>query len=136
MRNNKQENAKGKNVHVFQYTYSAPQNDEVKKIRERYLPTEESKMDKLRRLDKSTTQKGLACSLMLGIVSSLILSIGMCCRILWDNSLLIPGVIIGLVGIAGVSIAYPLNSYLNKKERERLSPVILNLTNELLNGQA
>lgn len=120
----------------FEYTYSAPRQEEVKKIREKYLPKEESKMDQLRRLDESTTKKGLACSLALGIVSSLVLGIGMCCTMLWQGVLFIPGVIIGLIGIAGVALAYPLNHYLTKKERERLAPEILELTNELMNGQA
>lgn len=44
----------------FQFTYSAAQNEEVKKIRKKYLPKEESKMDQLRRLDESSTKKGLA----------------------------------------------------------------------------
>lgn len=124
------------NNQSFQYTYSAPQNDEVKKIREKYLPKEESKMDQLRRLDESSTKKGLACSLTMGTISSLILGVGMCCTMVWSDILFIPGVIIGLVGIAGVALAYPLNNYLNKKERERLAPEILKLTTELMNGQA
>ena len=124
------------NNQSFQYTYSAPQQDEVKKIREKYMPKQESKMDQLRRLDESSTKKGLACSLTLVTISSLILGIGMCCTMLWGNILFVPGVIIGLVGIAGVALAYPLNNQLNKKERERLAPEILKLTTELMNGQA
>lgn len=61
---------------------------------------------------------------------------GMCCTILWSNVLFIPGIIIGLIGIAGVALAYPLNNHLTKKERERLAPEILKLTTELMNGQA
>lgn len=124
-----------KHDHVFQYTYSAPQNDEVKKIRDRYLPKEESKMDKLRRLDESATKKGMACSIMLGIASSLLLGIGMCCAMLWGKTLMIPGIIIGSVGILGIVLAYPMNNSINKIERQRLAPEILELTNELLNGQ-
>lgn len=124
-----------KNHNAFEYTYSAPQNDEVKKIREKYLPEEESKIDQLRRLDKSTTKKGIACSLMLGIVSSLILGIGMCCTMVWGNMLFIPGIIIGCIGILGMVLAYPLNNHLTKKERERLAPEILQLTSELMRGQ-
>lgn len=123
------------NNQSFQYTYSAPQQDEVKKIREKYMPKQESKMDQLRRLDESSTKKGLACSLMLGIVSSLVLGIGMCCAMLWNNILFVPGIIIGLIGIAGIAVAYPLNNHLTKKERERLAPEILKLTTELMNGQ-
>lgn len=66
----------------FEYTYSAPRHDEVAKIREKYLPRGETKMEQLLRLDASTTKKGLACSLTLGIAGSLLLGIGMCCAIL------------------------------------------------------
>ena len=125
-----------KNNNVFEYTYSAPQQDEVKKIREKYLPKEESKMDQLRRLDESTTQKGMACSLTLGITGVLILGIGMCCTFLWGKYLMIPGIIIGSIGITGIALAYPLSCSITKKEQERLAPEILKLTTELMNGQA
>ena len=45
---------------TFQYTYSAKQQDEIQKIRKKYLPQEEDKMEQLRRLDKSTNRKGTA----------------------------------------------------------------------------
>lgn len=125
-----------KNNNTFQYTYSAPQNEEVKKIREKYLPREETKMEQLRRLDESTTKKGMACSLTLGIAGALILGIGMCCAMLWERVLFGPGILIGCIGIAGMILAYPLNANLTKKERERLAPEILKLTSELMNGQA
>lgn len=125
-----------KNNNTFQYTYSAPQNEEVKKIREKYLPKEETKMEQLRRLDESTTKKGMACSLTLGIAGALILGIGMCCAMLWERVLFGPGILIGCIGIAGMILAYPLNANLTKKERERLAPEILKLTSELMNGQA
>ena len=119
----------------FEYTYSTPQNDEVKKIREKYLPKQETKMEQLRRLDASTTQKGMACSITLGIIGSLLLGIGMCCCILWGKYLTIPGIIIGIIGIADMALAYPLSLSITKRERERLAPEILKLTNELMNGQ-
>lgn len=125
-----------KNNNTFQYTYSAPQNEEVKKIREKYLPKEETKMEQLRRLDESTTKKGMACSLTLGIAGALVLGIGMCCAMLWERVLFGPGILIGCIGIAGMILAYPLNANLTKKERERLAPEILKLTSELMNGQA
>lgn len=125
-----------KNENVFEYTYSAPQCDEVKKIREKYLPREESKLEHLRRLDESAGKKGLACSLLLGIFSSLVLGIGMCCTMVWGDILMIPGIIIGSAGLLGVSLAYPLNLHLIQKERQRLAPEILKLTEELMNGQA
>ena len=46
-----------KNNESFIYTYSAKEQEEIKKIREKYLPKETNNMERLRRLDKSVTQK-------------------------------------------------------------------------------
>lgn len=123
------------NKNVFSYTYSASQNNEIKRIREKYLPKEETKLEQLHRLDESTTKKGLTCSLMLGTASSLLLGIGMRCAMVWDNIFLAPGIMIGCIGILGMALAYPLNVNITKKERERVAPEILRLTNELMHGQ-
>lgn len=116
----------------FHFTYSAPEQQEVKKIREKYIPKEESKMDQLRRLDESVTKRGTALSLMTGVISSLILGIGMCCCMVWGGWLFIPGIVIGIVGIAGVAMAYPMYTRVTQKERERIAPEILRLTDELM----
>lgn len=116
----------------FNYTYSAPEQQEVKKIRERYLPKEETKLDQLRRLDESVTKKGTAVSLVTGTLSSLILGIGMCCCMVWGGWLFVPGIVIGIVGIVGVALAYPMYSKVTKRERERIAPEILRLTDELM----
>ena len=116
----------------FNYTYSAPEQQEVKKIREKYMPKEESKMDQLRRLDESVTKKGMALSLMTGVLSSLILGIGMCCCMVWGGWLFVPGIVIGIVGIVGVALAYPMYTKVTKRERERIAPEILRLTDELM----
>lgn len=125
-----------KNENVFEYTYSAPQQDEVKKIREKYLPKEQSRMDQLRDLDHKVTQKGMALSLAIGIIGSLILGIGMCCTMVWSGIWFVPGIIIGIIGMIGVSMAYPVYTRTTQKERERIAPEILRLTEELMGGQA
>lgn len=118
---------------TFEYTYSAPEQDEVRRIREKYLPPDEqeTKMERLRRLDAQVTQKGTCWSLVLGIVSCLVMGIGMsCCMVTTDY--FIPGIFIGIVGMAGVAMAYPVYTRITKRERERLAPEILKLTEELM----
>lgn len=44
---------------TFHYTYSARQQKEIENIRKKYLPREENKMELLRRLDRSTSKKGM-----------------------------------------------------------------------------
>ena len=116
----------------FQYSYSAPQHEEVRKIREKYMPKVETPMEQLRRLDESCGKKGTALSVMLGSLSTLILGVGMCCCMVWGGMLFVPGIVVGLVGLAGVSAAYPLYMRITQQERQRIAPEILRLTDELL----
>lgn len=118
---------------TFNYTYSSTQQEEIKSIREKYAPPtqEEDKMEKLRKLDQSVTKPGTIVSLIVGIISSLILGVGMCCTMVWEG-LMIPGVFIGIVGIIGMIAAYPIYTYITKKQREKLAPEIIRLTDELM----
>ena len=116
----------------FHYTYSAPQQEEIRRIRAKYSPREEDKMETLRRLDQSATQKGTAVSLAVGILSTLILGVGMCCCMVWSGAWFLPGLLLGLLGMAGVIAAWPLYQRITAKERQRLAPEILRLTDELL----
>ncbi len=115
------------------YTYSARQQEEIRNIRKKYLPQEpkEDKMEQLRRLDRSAAKKGTRVSLIVGIAGCLLLGVGMCCTMVWTDRLFIPGIIIGIVGIIAVTISYPLYTHITRKERERIAPQILKLTEEL-----
>lgn len=121
------------NKKTFNYTYSSAQQEEIKKIREKYAPPtqEENKMEKLRRLDQSVTKPGIIVSLIVGIISSLILGIGMCCTMVWEG-LMFPGIVIGIIGIAGIILSYPVYTHITKKQREKLAPEIIRLTDELM----
>ena len=116
---------------VFVYTYSAPQQSEVQKIREKYLPKEVTKMDQLRAMDAGVTKRGTAVSLVHGILYSLILGLGMSCCMVWAGSLFVPGVVIGCIGLAGVATTYPIYNHIVKQDREKIAPEILRLTEEL-----
>lgn len=119
---------------TFSYTYSAKQQEEIKSIRQKYIPREENKMDQLRRLDKSVTQPGTIASIVVGTVSSLIMGTGMSCIMVWTN-LFVLGIIIGIIGMVGVALAYPLYISITKKQRDKLAPEIKRLSDELM-GQS
>ena len=114
----------------FEYNYSAKEQAEVKRIREKYIPREEDKMEQLRRLDKSVTNKATVLSLVLGIVGSLVMGSGMCLCMVWNRFFI--GIPVGLVGIALVALAYPAYSRTLSKEREKVAPLIIQLSDELL----
>ena len=116
----------------FEYTYSAPRQNEVQKIREKYLPKEMTKLDQLRALDHSVTRRGNAVSVTLGTLCTLLLGWGMSCCMVWSSYLFLPGIVIGCVGLAGVAAAYPIYNHIVKQDREKIAPQILRLSEELL----
>ena len=119
---------------IFNYTYSATQQEEIKRIREKYMPPtqEEDKMERLRKLDASVTKPGTIVSLIVGIISTLIMGVGMCCTMVWADKLFIPGIFIGIIGITGVIASYPIYNRITKKQREKLAPEIIRLSDELM----
>ena len=118
---------------IFHYTYSASQQQEIKRIREKYMPPtqEEDKMARLRKLDAGVTKPGTIVSLIVGIISTLIFGVGMCCTMVWTD-LFIPGIVIGMIGLAGIVSAYPLYVQITKKQRAKVAPEIMRLTDELI----
>ena len=119
---------------TFTYTYSAAQQEEIKRIREKYTPPtqEEDKMERLRKLDRDVTKPGLIAALIVGVVSTLVMGLGMCCTMVWGESLFVPGIVIGVIGIIGICAAYPLYTCVTKKQRDKLAPEIMRLTDELM----
>ena len=121
----------------FEYTYSAEQRSEVESIRKKYLPKEEDKMEQLRRLHDSATQKAQAAALVVGVIGALLLGTGMSlCMTKLGAALghwaMLLGIVIGLSGLVLAALAYPLYNRTLKKERERIAPEILRLSDELL----
>lgn len=117
---------------TFSYTYSAREQAEIQKIREKYIPKEADKMEQLRRLDKSVTDKSAVVSLAVGIVGALVLGFGMSCCMVWADTLFVVGIIVGIIGIVLVCAAYPIYNFVAKKEREKIAPEIIRLTDELI----
>lgn len=115
----------------FEYSYSSEQQKEIEQIRKKYLPQEEDKMEQLRKLDQSAAKKGTIYSIVAGVIGTLIMGLGLTCSIEWGGMLLIPGILIGIIGMALMGIAYPIYTIVTKKEREKIAPQILALTEEL-----
>lgn len=127
----------------FLYTYSAAEQNELKRIREKYIvdtDCEESKIERLRRLDRGVTSKAQVISLTLGIIGILILGFGMSLAMsdlsvilgISQITAMIIGIITGLIGGAIASVAYPVYNLTVKREREKIAPEIIRLTDELM----
>lgn len=88
-------------------------------------------MERLRKLDEGAMRPGTVASLAVGTVGALLLGLGMTCTTGWTH-LFVPGIFIGVIGIAGVAVAYPLYVRLTKKQREKIAPQVLALSEELM----
>lgn len=117
---------------VFEYTYSAAQQEEIEAIRRKYIPREESKMDLLRKLDRDVTKPGTIWSIIIGVIGCLIFGGGMSLVMVAGESFMAAGIVLGLVGIGIMAAAVPLYKKITEKERERIAPQILALTEELM----
>lgn len=126
----------------FRYTYSASEQEELRRIRERYTaPTEtENKMERLRRLDAGVAAKAQAVSLIFGVIGTLILGLGMS-LIMSELGTLLGlgfalrlglGIGIGAVGGTLAGLAYPMYAVILEREKKRVAPEILRLTEELM----
>ena len=126
----------------FQYTYSAKEQAELKRIRDKYTaPTEtEDKMTRLRRLDASVTNTAQAVALVFGVIGTLILGFGMslCMTDLGEilgsyrDMAMVIGIIVGVIGGILASLAYPIYNAIVKAKRKKLAPEIIRLADELI----
>jgi predicted lipid-binding transport protein (Tim44 family) len=128
------------NKERFHYIYSAKEQEEIKAIRKKYAPSEETedKMAQLRRLDAGVYSKATTVSLVVGIIGTLMMGLGMSLAMTDIGEMLgtvlamVIGVSIGIVGIVLVCLAYPIYNRTLRKEREKIAPEIIRLTDELM----
>ena len=125
------------NKEGFSFTYSAEQQKEIEAIRNKYLPKEADKMEQLRELHAVPTQKAQAWAVAVGVIGALIMGTGMSLAMTDIGAALgslamVIGIIVGIVGMVLVALAYPLYNRVLKKQREKIAPEILRLSDELL----
>ncbi|MBQ2901490.1 MAG: hypothetical protein IJE49_06530 [Agathobacter sp.] len=119
------------NKETFEYTYSAEQQAEIEKIKSKYLPKADDKLEQLRKLDASVTKKGTVIGLIMGIMGCLAFGGGMSLVLVGGMDWLLPSIVLGIIGVAAMVFAYPTYKKITEQERERIAPQILALTEEL-----
>lgn len=124
------------NKDKFEYTYRAPvkgEREEIEDIRSKYLPKskEETKLQRLKRLDSKVNNIPTIWSLCIGIIGTLIFGLGLTMILEWN--VLVWGVIVSIVGVIPVLLAYPVYRYVTKNVTEKYREEILKLSDELLN---
>ena len=141
-KNKEQNKEKNKEPSGFSYTYSAKEQAELKRIRDKYTaPGEtEDKMARLYKLDASATKPAQAVAILFGVLGTLILGFGMslCMTDLsailgaYSDMAMVIGIAIGVLGGVLVSVAYPIYNAMVRSRRRKIAPEIIRLTDELM----
>ena len=120
---------------TFNYTYSAARNKEVESIRNKYMPREESKIERLKKLDLRVQMAGTIESLCFGIVGALVFGIGMCFFLdvfagaAWLSALFM------IIGSLIMIPAYPIYRRIARKTKTEFTPEILRLSEEIITSK-
>lgn len=74
-------------------------------------------------LEAEKTRKASGQAIAIGVVSALIFGIGLCCAMVW-TSLMVPGIVVGVLGIAGCIFAWLHYRKVYETESARINPQI------------
>lgn len=121
-----------KSQEKFTYSYSASQKAEIEAIRRKYLPRQETRMEELRRLDSAVTKKAAAVAIAWGTLFALIFGGALSLSLEQSGTLLLAGIALGLPGLIGMLLSYPLYVRLERRGREKIAERILAISDELL----
>ena len=83
-------------------------------------------------MDAQVTQKATMHAIIVGVIGALVLGMGMSCCLVWADSVFVLGIVVGMIGMGVLALAYPIYSRTIKKERERITPEVLRLTEDLM----
>ena len=108
---------------------------EIAKIKADYTVTEkkETKLDKLKKLDKQVKRPVQVFSYALGTVGALVLGTGMTMAMSLIPGGMAAGIIIGSAGIATSGANYPLHQKLMNKRKKKYSEQIIEMSDSILN---
>ncbi len=107
----------------------------AEQIANEYAPKQTSKVKALKKLDAKAKNPANVFAFTFGIISSLVLGTGMCLSmgVIGGGSPLIIalGIAIGLLGILGASVNYPIYKRMLEKSKNKYASDIIRLANEI-----
>lgn len=112
--------------------------DYLENLKKEYTVKDTSKLDKLKSLDRKVKTMPKVFAYVFGSISALIFGLGMCLAmkvIGGTTALMVVGVLIGVVGLALMTINAPVYFKLLNERKSKYGEEILKLSNELLNEE-
>lgn len=111
----------------------------AEQIANEYSPKQTSKVKALKRLDSKAKNPARIFAFTFGVVSSLVMGTGMSLAmgVIGASGALtmIIGIIVGCLGILGVSVNYPIYKKILNNSKNKYANDIIKLANEIANEQ-
>ena len=122
------------------------QNFLVQKIRTQYTDKENTQLDELKALDKKVKKPANVFAYTFGTIGALVLGSGMSLAmnviepgtyfgITISENMMLPGIIIGLTGIAMVSVNYVIYKSILTSRRNKYANKIIALSDEIMKNE-
>jgi len=105
----------------------------AQKLHTEYTEQKSSEVDKLCALDKKVKVPASIFAYTFGIVGALILGTGMCLAMKVIGDLMALGIVIGILGIALISVNYPIYKAILRSRKAKYSKEIIELSEQILN---
>ena len=104
-------------------------------IAKEYAPKDDSKIVKLKKLDAKAKLPANIFAYGFGIISALVLGVGMCLsmNVLYsgDSIMKIIGIIVGIIGLCMIASNYPIYKFLLEKGKSQYAFEIVELAKEI-----
>ena len=96
-----------------------------------YAPKENSKLVALKKLDNKAKLPATIFTYSVGIISALVFGTGMCLAMQVIGNSMVLGIIIGIVGLIGCGINYPLYKKMLEKGKAKYAYEIVELARQI-----
>ena len=113
----------------------------VQKIRTQYTEKEHTQLDELKALDKKVKKPANVFAYVLGIIGAVVMGAGMSLvmteigAIIGLASAMVPGIAVGIVGMAMALSTYPIYKKMLSARKKKYAPEILKLSEKIMDGQ-
>ena len=113
----------------------------VEKIRTKYVEKKDSSLDELRKLDKKVKAPAEVFAYIFGSISALIMGAGMSlvmtdvANMLGLGDMTVPGLAVGVVGMALAIINYPIYKGILNSRKKKYSEQVIALSNKILSEE-
>lgn len=114
------------------------QENQVRRIKNQYMGKENTKMDELKLLDKKVKRPANVFGYVFGSIGAIIMGAGMS-LVMTDvgasigvESAMIPGIVVGCIGMLMATINYPIYKKILSSRRKKYAGRIVELSEEIM----